>query len=553
MEITEQNTSFDEQEVSIGEDLQQGDESIVLDLKGLENLTFGTRWSEIDTAKRDNRRNNHRDGGKLSRRSPRRDQSFNRDSRQNNDRRSSNAKFSYNTKQKPFIPHFDVLFFQEDKSFDMLIDEMQRTCKTYEFFNVARLVLQKPERFVAAIRRRPNRDNEILPMYLSLLDDIPFDSEHEAMNYIINHHLEEFFDIHEEEIEAPKGRFTCVHRCGVTGKLLSAPNYHKYKTILIDHFNSDIRTMSFDRFVSKIETTKEEADIQEWLKQMSKKVTYSPKQLSEGETPTEVLNTIDEVKKYLLEHYRDRILREAKTLRISGVSCGQLPPSNMSRSIQYFLEKQRAFPLDTSNNLRTRLRRAGFGIYRKGKKGVSYVCAVKRKFRQEDQTFEPTTQSLVDFLELHPMIDREFLKKEYIEAENLNIEEVESALYKLIHEGYVVDYENGQLFLNPKLLKLEPETTENSDKTEDNAASADISEDITHTGTNDNPESTTSDIKSDIHTTNTHIPSVIALGKEETAIEILKDGTLSIQENKEVSLSKTDSDIAVKSTENQEE
>jgi hypothetical protein len=390
------------------------------------------------------------------------------------------------------LPPFEIQFYQEDTSFNLLLDEMRKNCKTYELFAVARLILQKPERFVTAVRRRPNREGVRLPLYLSLLDDLVFPTEQEVMSYIMQQHIEEFFDIVEESVEPPKGRFTCVHRCGITKKLLSAPNYHKYRAILRAHFDTEIHSMPFERFIAKIETTKEESDIQNWIEQMSHRVTYTPKAIDEAVTDLIPRDSLDGVKNYLLQHFKDRILREVTTIRIAGGIFESMPSRVIANAIQFFLQRQRKFPFDTANNLRYRFRRAGFGIYRKGKEGIIYVCAVKRKFRAEGDVFESGVQALISFLESCETITLPSIQRDYIEANHLPEKEVLGALDWLIREGYVVNYDNGTLLLNP-LLK--PSTRK--DKV-DAAAEGE-------------PEH-----------------SVIQLEKIETAIEKLSGGTLSI-------------------------
>ena len=119
-----------------------------------------------------------------------------------------------------------------------------------------------------------------------------------------------------------------------------------------DHFNAEIHSMPFERFVAKIETTKEEADIQSWLQQMSHKVTYTPKVIDEAITDLEPVNSLEGVKNYLLKHYKDRILREVTTARIAGVNSSSIPSTGIARAIQFFLQRQRQFPLDTSLSLR---------------------------------------------------------------------------------------------------------------------------------------------------------------------------------------------------------
>lgn len=486
---------------TIGGQVTAPDTSIIGDLKELETMTFGTRWTPNENAE-------DRPSRRPFNRGPRRGNFSGPRERFSRPRPDTNGETPH-TERPPrgeggprrfskeggfrngprrfqerriVPPPFDVQFYQEDQSFDLLLEEMRKNGKTYELFTVAKLILQKPERFAVTIRRKPDAEGVIAPLYLSLLDDLPFESEREAMMYIVDHHVGEFFDVQEEEVEAPKGSFTCVHRCGITGQLLSAPNYHRYKAILRDHFNSKIHSIPFERFLTKIETTKDEADIQQWIESMRHKVTYTPKPLDESVTDLEPIETLEGVRNYLLKYYRDRILRDVPTVRILGTACESLPSVPLARAIRFYLAKQRQFPLDTANNLRNRFRRAGFGIYRKGKNGISYVCAMKRKFRTDEDVFTPNIHALIAFLEPLEKIDLATIQHGYIEENQLVESEVLEGLNWLIHEGYVVAYENGELFLNPKLP------------------------------TPKKPEE----------------PSVIALEMKETAIEQRTDGTLTV-------------------------
>ncbi|MDE6576349.1 MAG: hypothetical protein K2L24_03060 [Opitutales bacterium] len=469
---------------TVGGQAAAPDTSIIGDLKELETMTFGTRWTPNENAPsgdRPPRRPFNKGPRRGNFSGPRDRNSFQRPRNDSNAERSDtprterpprregefrDRKFSKEggfrggprrfQERRIVPPPFEVQFYQEDQSFDLLLEEMRKSGKTYELFTVAKLILQKPERFVVTIRRKPDAEGVIAPLYLSLLDDLPFESEREAMMYIVDHHVAEFFDIQEEEVEPPKGSFTCVHRCGITGQLLSAPNYHRYKTILRDHFNSKIHSMSFERFLTKIETTKDEADIQQWVESMRHKVTYTPKALDESITDLAPIETLEGVRNYLLKYYRDRILRDVTTVRILGTACASLPSVPLLRAINFYLTRQRQFPLDTANNLRNRFRRAGFGIYRKGKNGISYVCAMKRKFRTDEDVFTPTIHALITFLEPLEKIDLAKIQHGYIEANQLAESEVLEGLNWLIHEGYVVAYENGELFLNPKLPAPKP-------------------------------------------------------------------------------------------------
>src|SRR6185503_9854933 len=71
----------------------------------------------------------------------------------------------------------------------------------------------------------------------------------------------------------------------------------------------------------------------------------------------------------------------------------------------------------TANALRGRLRREHFTIFKKGSKGISYVCAVKRKFRVPGQTFSDSIGGLISFIEANPMIRASELAPKFLGIE----------------------------------------------------------------------------------------------------------------------------------------
>ncbi|MDR0728061.1 MAG: hypothetical protein LBF21_00375, partial [Puniceicoccales bacterium] len=353
------------------------------------------------------------------------------------------------TWEKPrevFEPIVDAAFYPEDKAFDLLVSTLRSSGKTHELFHLAQLILEKPERFVVVLRRRPESHGEVLPLYLSLLDNLPFESEKETLNHILQQHLDEFFSVEDLEVEPPKGKFSCVHRCGLTKKLLAAPNDHRYKEILREHFQNEIRDLSYENFCSRIETTQEEADIQAWIEQMSHRKVYIPRELPEGAADPVRLESLNDVRQYCLEHFRERLIRSSSSLRITGASLARLPSRRIRRSIELLWQQQRRFPWETANNLRGRLRRAHFWLYRKkvGEKVITFTCAVKRKIRTGKEVFEPEIQSVLTWLEAHPMSTRQELAAE-------GMPQAVQQLSWLIQAGFVTEFEDGRLFL-PKIM-----------------------------------------------------------------------------------------------------
>ena len=421
--------------------------------KSFENIRFGPDWTQ-QHYRRDSFASGPSDGHRRSRFSSEKSPERHFDDADRRDRRAKDRRFASRPKGRreaafgarnwePFQPIVDVSFYPEDKAFDLLISTLRASGKTYELFHIAHLILEKTERLVAVIRHKPDAGGEIKPLYLSLLDGIPFEAEDETLSYILRHHLDEFFSVEEVDLEAPKGKFSCIHRCGLTKKLLSAPNYHRYKDILREHFQNEIQHTSYENFLSRIETTQEESDIQSWVEQMSHGKIYIPKELPEAVTEPIRLETLSRVKQYCLQYFKERMIRSASSLRIAGSTLSRLPMGQLRRSIEWVLQKQRHFPLETANNLRGRLRHAHFSTYKKRNedKVITLVCPVQRKFRTYRDIFEPEVQMVLEWLEAHPMSTHQELSA--VE----NIPNAMQSLSCLVHSGWVTEFEDGKLFL----------------------------------------------------------------------------------------------------------
>ena len=142
--------------------------------------------------------------------------------------------------------------------------------------------------------------------------------------------------------------------------------------------------MSMEKFRSKIEAVTDPEIIEQWLQKMRTQTRYVLKiKPGEGDdSPPPSFETQESARRYLLTYDKKKIVTVSPTARFSGKLLSTLSPSSgIRRSVEINLEGQRRFPLVTANHLRGRLRRLHFSVYKKGSKGVSLVCVVKRKFR----------------------------------------------------------------------------------------------------------------------------------------------------------------------------
>ncbi len=452
------------------EELNQG-----IDLSELQNLQFGPDWTETSPTREhrgrsDDRgdrggdrgrggppRKDRRSGGRPERRAPsnrqdgpgggggpRREGGFrgggdrdrgprgDRDAgpRRGGGRQREGGRQGRGNFQPPFQPTVDVLFYPEDVPFRALTKALRASLRTYELFEIARLILDKPDRFVVVIKQKgsgkggPGDDadasrepREMAPdaeggFIMTLPDNVPFDTEDAALGHVLKHQLDLFFRAEEVEVEPPKGSFQFVNRCSITGELLGPPNYHRYQAIVQSHHAERVPHMSFERFTAKIEQVREPEVIDQWVQQMTKATRYILKEPTDDAPP--FFESAESAKHYLATQRRSQILRRVEAPRMSGKQIEKMPDGDLRRSIEAMLEQQRRFPLDTANNLRGRLRRMRFNIYKRGSKGVSYVSAVKRRFRDEKTRFSESLEGLIQFIEGHPNILISELPEQYL-------------------------------------------------------------------------------------------------------------------------------------------
>ena len=442
-------------------------------------------------------------------------------------------------------PYYGVTFYPEDTSFNTLVQTIRKSCRTVELFEIARTVVAKTDRFVVVVAHKPQGGADAAaktpapvgtsdaapaakaarPLFhISVPDGIPFESDDAAVSHVLSNHVDKFFDTAEVEVEPPKGNFQVINRCGITGELLGPPNYHRYTQIVQQHYAAKVAArMGLEAFRSRIETVRDPEVVNQWLAKMKQTTRYTwkvtapaakpaaPESVAPTETPATAepavapveapaaapaptFDNFEDARVFLLTQARDKIVRTTDSARFPGKIAETMPPGEIRRAIEGSLERQRRFPLDTANALRGRLRREHFTIFKKGSKGVSYVCAVKRKFRVPGQTFSDSIGSLISFIESHAMVRASELAPKFlglsfvppaklaetpdpiategggeaapaVAAEapkpepSLSIDEraklarMQGDLVWLVREGYVTEFIDGRLFAPPPVVE----------------------------------------------------------------------------------------------------
>ena len=433
-------------------------------------------------------------------------------------------------------PFFSATFYPEDTSFNTLVQTIRKTCRTIELFEIARTVVAKTDRFVVVVTRRPTAESAApaadeaaksakAAFHISVPDALPFESDAAAVAHVLANHLDKFFEKAEVEVDPPKGNYQVINKCTITGELLGPPNYHRYAQIVQQHHAAKVAGMSLEAFRGRIETIRDPEVVNQWLEKMKKTTRYTWKLSGAAAKPAAVsapavevapaadgvaladsapalvaedapavpsFDSLEDARAFLLTEAREKVVRTTETARFHGKIAETMPPGEIRRAVEGALERQRKFPLDTANALRGRLRREHFTIFKKGSKGVSYVCAVKRKFRVPGQTFADSIGALISFIEGHAMIRASELATKFLGItvpvkatdatpvpapaategaatpveSTLTIEEraklvrLQGDLMWLVREGYVTEFIDGRLFAPPPVVEARKKEVE---------------------------------------------------------------------------------------------
>lgn len=453
-----------------------------VDLSALEGFDFGTSWSETKSTKSGSHTSDRGfRGGERRPRQDVRDRKDRRSFKPGSFRKSERAEGSSSDRpsrrtdapprrkplDRPEIPPkvIEISFYPEDTGFTAICKALRTSTITYELFDIARTILDKEERFYVIIHATPTpgESSETEPqLFISDGDGLPFLSEEEAKQHALTTSLEYFFTSETKEVDPPSGTFTSIRKCGVTGELLGPPNFHGLKRIIADHHASRLSNMPFARFESRIETVTDEEAVTAWMEKMKTQTSYTlkaefgePREFEYGET----------ARAFVSANLSGKLVRPQTSVRLSGSQISKVLDPMIRANLDFAWERQKRFPLDTANLLRGRLRRQKFALYKKGSKGVSYVCAVKRKFREPGQVFSEPVQKLLEFLENNSGISVKDLAFKYLGFSKIEGEEgkpvelspdQEKAIKAmtmdfqwLLREGYIAEFSDGSVVANP--------------------------------------------------------------------------------------------------------
>jgi hypothetical protein len=355
------------------------------------------------------------------------------------------------------LPEIGVTFLPDENGVESLARQIKMTGRAYPLFDIARLILQKPERYTVKLTVQKKPDGAIAqPLFVCALDETPWLSEDEAVAHVLKNHFATFYQAERTAIEPPKGRYTFVAQCGLSGVILGPPNHHDYQNQLRKLHTERFSRMPFDMFKSRVKIVKDEAVVKKWVEEQSFKTEYTVLNVPE---PLK-LPSIEEVEKHFRAVHKDTIIKSVESHTVGGVPSRSLRSRELQRLVRNDWDRQCYFPLQLATKLSQMFASHGLQFF-KVNKTVTHVGVARPQFLDLETTpVSESIKSIIGFINANPKCTRRKLIETLAPSPaviEVKPEEQKSAeptpeqnaliadLHWLIHQGHVLEFADGRM------------------------------------------------------------------------------------------------------------
>jgi hypothetical protein len=376
------------------------------------------------------------------------------------------------------LPEITTAFLPDENGVESLARQIKMTGRVYPLFDIARLILQKPERYAVQLDVKKKADGTVVqPLFVCALDESPWLSEDEAVAHVLKNHFATFYQAERTAIEPPKGKYTFVAQCGLSGVILGPPNHHDYQNQLRKLHAERFSRMPFDVFKSRVKIVKDEEVVKKWVEEQSFKTEYTVLNVPE---PLK-LPGMEEVEKHFRAVHKDTIIKSVESHTVAGVPSRSLRSRELQRLVRNDWDRQCYFPLQLATKLCQLFASRGLQFF-KVNKTITHVGVARPQFLDLETTpVSENIKRIVGFINTNPKCTRRKLIetlapspavieiKPEAPAEGVAAKIPAAAaeptpeqnaliadLHWLIHQGHVLEFADGRMDTAKKPLPKPP-------------------------------------------------------------------------------------------------
>ena len=362
----------------------------------------------------------------------------------------------------------DVALQPEKNGVESLARQIKHTGRCYPLFDIARLILAKPERYLVVLKTRKKEDGSVAqPLFFCQVDETVWLSGDQALDHVMSRHFDTFYKTEKTEIDPPKGTYTFVAQCGMSDQILGPPNYHGYQDKLRALHADRFPRLPFDVFKSRVKIVHDEEVVKQWLADQSWKTEYIAINLPEEAR----LESREAVREHFRKYHLSNLISSVSDVALKASVFNKKTPPRMQNLVRYAIDDQRRFPLKIVNMLSQEFSSHGLQFFKR-KKSVTHVSVSRPHHLNLEQTpVSDSIRNIVTFVVDNQNCTRRMILDKFApEPDKLESAEASgegdapkqetplspertailSDLHWLVHQGHVVEYANGQMEIAPK-------------------------------------------------------------------------------------------------------
>ena len=342
----------------------------------------------------------------------------------------------------------DVKILPDPRALGTIIRKLQNDIHAYKLKDLANFLLDNPSSVLLKITPRPSDDPAARQPHFHQCKACGFASTNGAdvVEHVVNAHLGDYYDAKEVPCEPPKGNFSCVAKCGLSGVLLGPPNIHEFNAVVREMIRTKYPAMSEADYRARIEMVRDADAIEEWRKGATKKTLFFPKGTADQEGAQGLAREAaeGEFKRTILPS----LLTEPKHLMITADVAMASPVKPLQWAVRDALEAERRSPYNMCFALRGALHHRKLKFFRANEpRGPEFVTNVE--YRAFDAAHAvPELAAAARFVEENPCCDKSEFPAE---------PDFEKHMAWLVTTGHVVAFTNGVYSAVEKFPKYGPQ------------------------------------------------------------------------------------------------
>jgi len=350
----------------------------------------------------------------------------------------------------------DVKILPETKALGTVMRKLQQDYHAYKLKDLAYFFLDNPSTVLLKITARKRIDDKGVaqPSALGFCQckacGFASTSEADVVAHAVQAHLGDYYDSKDVECEPPKGNFSCVAKCGLSGVLLGPPNIHEFNATVREMIRTRYPAMSEAEYRSHIVMVREPEAIEEWRKGATKKTVFTAKGAGEGAGEL----TREQAEAEFKRTYLAAMLDTPKNLMITADVAMKSPVKPLQWAAKDALEAERRSPYNMCFALRGAFHHRKMHFFRANDaRGQEFVTGVELKEFDAAHAI-PELAKVATFIAEHPCSPK---------VDIVSDADGEKHLAWLASTGHVVAFTNGVYSAVEKFPKYGPQWQKRSE------------------------------------------------------------------------------------------